>query len=236
MLPDNSVYVLFSGGKDSFATAKYLQEQSKLKGCILLDTGIAVPNWKADCVAMCQAHGFPYQIIPTPIRYEWLVYRYGFPGPGMHGMFMNYLKGRCIREFKRQYPGECLASGVREQESKRRKFHVQPVSKFEGVTIYAPIFDWSTERVIAYGLAHGYKKPAAYITLGVSGDCLCGSFARPHERGAIAEHYPSVDARIVELELFKGEQWGQRAVDRLLGVDDPDQLAICWDCGRSDRS
>jgi len=226
------LFCLFSGGKDSFATAAYLQEQGLLRACVLLDTGISVPEWKAGCVYLCEKHGFDYEIIPTPIRYEWLVYRYGFPGPGMHGLFMNYLKGRCIREFKRKYPGAALASGVREQESSRRKFHVRPVSTFEGVTVHAPIFDWSTDRVMAYVQDKGYGRPLSYVTLGISGDCLCGAFAREHEREAIEAHYPDVNRRLCELEKLHGQRWGQRAVDKLLDELDPNQLPICWDCER----
>lgn len=228
------MYCLFSGGKDSFATACHLQETERLLGCVMLDTGIAVPEWKEQCLAMCKRQGFSVELIPTPIRYEWLVYRYGFPGPGMHGLFMNYLKGRCIREFKRRHPGAMLASGVREQESSRRKFHVQPVSTFEGVTIHAPIFDWSTERVMAYVESKGYSKPGSYLTLGVSGDCLCGAFARPHEREAIRSHYQDLHARLIEIEASHGEQWGARAVEKLEGITDPNQLPICWDCGRTE--
>jgi len=232
-MKDEPLYCLFSGGKDSFATASVLQGTGRLLGCILLDTGISVPEWKTGCIALCEQHGFPYEVIPTPIRYEWFVYRYGFPGPGMHGQVMTYLKGRCIREFKRQYPGASLASGVREEESARRGFHVQEVSVWEGVTVYAPLFDWTTEQVLAYVEAKGYEKPQSYLILGTSGDCLCGAFARDHERDAIAAHYPSVDRRLIEIEASRGERWGQRAVDKLLGVIDPNQLAICWDCQRT---
>lgn len=232
LLPDKPVYALFSGGKDSFATAKVLQEAGLLKGVIMFDTGIASPEWEPTCRNLCDRHGFRYEIIPTPVRYEWYVWRYGFPGPGMHGTVMNYLKGRCVREFKRLYPGDSLASGVRSQESERRSFNTKPVSVVEGVTVYAPIHDWSTSKVWEYVTRHGYEKPRSYLTLGVSGDCLCGAFARDHERAAIKNAYPEVDRRLMRLETLRGECWGQRSVDKRTPKDHGEQMIICHDCER----
>ncbi len=240
MLPDKPVYALFSGGKDSFATAKVLQEAGLLSGVVLFDTGIASPEWAPTCQALCEKYEFKYEIIPTPVRYEWYVWRYGFPGPAMHGQTMNYLKGRCVREFKRKHPGEALASGVRTQESNRRTFNTKPVSVVEGVTVYAPIHDWSTEQVWKYVTQHGYEKPRSYLTLGISGDCLCGAFARDHERAAIKEHYPDLDRRLTSLEEISGERWGQRAVDKAKCTKKEqavaklldEQMLICHECER----
>lgn len=231
-MPPLPVYSLFSGGKDSFATAGVLKENGLLIACLMLDTGISVPGWKESAIAICKQQGWPYEIIPTPVRYEWFVWKYGFPGPGMHLEVMTYLKGRCIREFKKAHKGMALASGVRIAESSRRSFNTQPISLFEGVMVYAPIYDWSDAETWKYCKAHGYERPLAYSRLQVSGDCLCGAYAREHERDAIKVHYPEVHERICKLETNTPHgKWGWGCdQERKL---DPNQAVLCFDCSRT---
>lgn len=233
-IPPEPVFSLFSGGKDSFATAKFLSERKLLLGCILIDTGVSVPGWRESCVELCRQHDWRYEVIPTTYRYEWFVWKYGFPGPGMHGEVMTYLKGRAIREYRKVHR-EALASGVREQESGRRTLSTKPLSQWEEVPIYAPIFEWSTADTWAYAKAAGYERPEAYSKLNISGDCLCGAFAEPHERQAIKVHYPAFDAKLCQLEIQcpKGapyNQWGHgQGKPKPM---DANQAALCFDCGR----
>ena len=228
-IPEVPVYALFSGGKDSFATAKFLQGQGLLKGCVMIDTGIAVPEWKATCLAMCEQQGWDAVIVPTPVRYEWIVWKYGFPGYQGHYFTMNYLKGRAIREWKKQYPGEALASGVRQAESARRSVTAKPLSTFEGVQVYAPIYDWTTAQVWAYVRQHGYERPRAYSTLQISGDCLCGAFASEWEREALAIHHPEMAARICAMGKDRhGKEWGWCNKKAQKG---PEEQLICAECG-----
>ena len=148
-----------------------------LKGCVILDTGVSADTWLANVTEQCEAQHWPYQVIPTSVRYEWFVWRYGFPGPGMHGDAMNYLKGRAIREFRKDHKEDILVSGVRIDESDRRTFNVKFESLFENVPVFAPILNWTTAETWAYVRKRNYERPQTYLTLGVSGDCLCGAFA-----------------------------------------------------------
>lgn len=234
MMPEHPVYCLFSGGKDSFAAAKQLQIHGRLTAVVLLDTGIAIPDWEQSVLAVARQHGFPAEVYRTPIRYEWLVERYGFPGAGGHSMAMTYLKGRAIREFKRAHPRAELASGVRWRESNRRAVNTKEVGQFEGVTIYSPIFDWTTDETWAFCRAHGYEKPPQYIKIGVSGDCLCGSYARPDEREALREFYPEVHERICAIERSRPAgaprcKWGWANAAPVEKTED--EAMVCVECG-----
>lgn len=236
MIPDQPVYSLFSGGKDSFATAKTLQLEGKLLGVVLLDTGIAVPDWEENVTALAHFHGFPVEIYRTPVRYEWLVWKYGFPGPAGHMFAMNYLKGRAVREFKKAHPGKALASGVRKYESDRRAINAKEVGLFEGVTIYAPIYDWTTAQTWAFCRQHGYERPESYIKLGVSGDCLCGAYARSHERDALKQFYPTVYERICNLEAASTHhptrcRWGWAGKGP--ETKTTEEAVICVECSQS---
>lgn len=183
-----------------------------LRGCVALDTGISVPEWRQAVEAICNRHHWPIRFYATTDSYERIVKKYGFPGPGKHGMFMNYLKGRAVRVFKKNNPGAVLASGVRRAESARRAVNTRPISWFEGVKIIAPLWDMTTDDVWSFARSHGYERPESYSRLQISGDCLCGSFAEPDERAAISYWYPAIDARLRELEAVLPEEeknvWG----------------------------
>lgn len=238
LLPPTPSYALVSGGKDSFAACDVVARAGLLKGCVLIDTGIAVPTWQEDVVGLCERFGWPYEIVPTPVRFEWFVWKYGFPGPAMHHEIMCYLKGRAIREWKKWHKNECLVSGTRIEESNRRGWSCKWESKWEGVTIYAPVLNWSTQDAIAYGVKRAYQKPRAYYTLGISGDCVCGAFATQHEPEAITEHYPALAERIARMKSRDAYTWGQRAIDKIdktlpMFNDDTEAMAIaCSDCWR----
>jgi 3'-phosphoadenosine 5'-phosphosulfate sulfotransferase (PAPS reductase)/FAD synthetase len=234
--PPMPVYALFSGGKDSYAVACALEEAGLLKGVVLIDTGVAADTWLSDVMAIVTSRGWTYEIQPTTTRYEWFVNQYGFPGPGMHGMVMTYLKGRAIRQWKKRHPGEALASGVRSDESTRRGWSTTFQSQWEGVTVYAPILNWTTAETWAYVRSRGYQQPRTYLTLGVSGDCLCGAFAMPHEPEAIREHCPKLAQRIESMTQHGSYGWGQRAIekhDATMALPYVEGLAVaCSDCWR----
>lgn len=233
-------YALLSGGKDSWACAKYLEEHGLLLGCVALNTGINVPEWLPTLQQMCSKEGWTLAVFDTPESYEELVKRYGFPGVSKHGWMVSYLKGRGVSQFRKAHPGTPLASGVRLGESGRRLLNTFPVSKWEGVTIYAPIFNWSTSETWGFVKSRGYERPASYSKLGISGDCLCGSYAQEWERDAIRTHYPEVDTRLRVLENDPIVQchkrravWGwskskQRTKKGLEAI-------VCAECGDTDN-
>lgn len=222
-------YSLYSGGKDSTVCTAVLQESGMLAGVVTIRTGIAAPDWEPFIVQSCKDHGWPLEIFETQESYDDLVRKYGFPGPGMHGTYMNYLKGRGIREFKKVHPEGALASGVRKSESARRFRGTKEWSVFEGVPVYAPIMHWTTEQVWDYFNSHGFERSPAYATLCISGDCLCGAFAGPEERAIIQAVYPEVDARFKRLESETGGTWGKfcrKKLGRKTSI-------LCTDCERA---
>lgn len=207
-------YALVSGGKDSLSTAQALDRAGKLEACVALETGLSTPDWKEFVMRVCDERGWRLEFYRTPSSYDELVVRYGFPGPAMHNIFMSYLKGRCVRQFKKARPAAVLASGVRSGESVRRAGTLRPVGLWENVPILAPIYQWTTDETWAYFREHGFERAPAYSTLQISGDCLCGSFAREDEVSALRFHYPEIAARFdglteeIKTTHPKRSQWG----------------------------
>lgn len=179
-----------------------------LLGVVSIDTGISTPDWFEFIQDTASKHQWRLEVYKTPAKYDDLVLKYGFPGPGKHGMFMNYLKGRAIRQFAKRHPDGILASGVRSAESNRRFISAKKWGFFEGVPCYAPLCDWTTETVWRYFNSHGFERSPAYQSLCISGDCLCGAFATKLERAAIRAFYPTVNERLARLEKLTGKQWG----------------------------
>lgn len=201
-------WALYSGGKDSTTVAQWLSEQGKLAGVISFDTGINTPDWFPFVERTVNERKWNLEVYKTPASFENLVLKYGFPGPPKHGIFMNYLKGRCVRQFKKQHKGEILASGVRSAESARRFANTKEWSNFEGVKVWAPLFDWTTPQVWEFFNSRGFERSPAYQTLCISGDCLCGAYATKLEREAIRAFYPEVNARLEWLEARTEKPWG----------------------------
>jgi 3'-phosphoadenosine 5'-phosphosulfate sulfotransferase (PAPS reductase)/FAD synthetase len=230
-------YALVSGGKDSLSAAQVLHEAGKLEACVALETGVSTPDWKDFVVKTCAERGWPLEFYPTGESYDELVLEYGFPGPSKHKKFMDRLKGRGIAKFKKAHPKGILASGTRAKESVRRGANSSPVGMWERVPIVAPIYDWTTDETWAFFRDRGFERAPGYSTLQISGDCLCGAFAREGECDAVKFHYPEVGARFDALSAqMRGRipkercEWGW-GWKKPLKEKQRDENLVCSECG-----
>lgn len=223
-----SVHVALSGGDDSLAVlhlAHYLP--GLITGAVFIDTGINLPGAEERAGNLAADHGLSMTVYralentladgtPDPQDYDQMVMAYGFPGPFMHRKMFNRLKGRAFarhtREQLARHGGRVmLLSGTRRSESQRRARVVEPHHR-DGNTVWvAPMWDWSTRRrnehLEHFRLPRNPFKPK----VGVSGDCLCGAYAKPGELSRITRHFPCVGARLHALQdrvNAAGFPWG----------------------------
>ncbi len=206
---------LFSGGKDSIVTAHVLASRSELNGLVFLDTGIATYDVLPHVKDVSQTYDWPLKVYRTSYSYDDLVLRYGFPcTKRSHQWFMSYLKGRGIRQFKKEFPQGVLASGVRVKESISRSISAKEWGEWEQVKVYAPILTWSDEEVWTYIRANNLPVSPAYQALHISGDCLCGAFGSDEELAMLRAFYPQEYQRIIDLQFKRSEistkhcKWG----------------------------
>jgi hypothetical protein len=95
---------------------------------------------------------------------------------------------------------------------------VQPDPK-KGWMWRAVIFDWTKADCDRYIDDHGLRRNEVVDVLHMSGECLCGAYARPGEREELELWYPDVAARIDELEARVSAAghaacvWGRRPPD-----------------------
>lgn len=230
---------MLSGGKDSADTCEALDEAGLLEGVVALRTGIATPDWEEFVIKLCQDRGWPLEFYGTNEKYEDLVIKYGFPGPGKHNMFMNYLKGRGVAKFKKARPDAILASGVRAMESGRRKINTKPVGMWEGVPILAPIYHWTTDQAWQFFHDRGFERAPAYSTMQISGDCVCGAFAEKDEDAALDFHYPKLGEQMkaignhIKDKFPKRCKWGW-GWEKPIGKKSLAEQFICVECPRRD--
>lgn len=235
------VFGMLSGGHDSLTVthwaANYLG--SRMDGIIHIDTGIGLPETQQFVVDTCKQFGWPlkiYRAVDCGQVYEDLVIERGFPGPDHHTKMFNRLKERPLNAMMRDNKGGrvVLISGLRRRESGRRmRLRSEPIQR-EGRRVWAaPFMEWSNDDVKAYHAAHNLPTNPAKTYLCMSGECLCGAYARKGELTEIETFFPETGKRLRALEQKVREAgfpwgwdesppawWGKRQAAKKAGQDD----------------
>lgn len=212
------VLAAFSGGNDSMAASHFASLRPEFGGAFNANTGIGVEATRVHMREQCRLRGWRlYEYEAPPPRwarkgesaYSALIRHFGFPGPAMHSLMYQRLKERCIeamlRDLRAAGPARVLlVTGVRSSESARRKIpgHLKAVDVLRGKSyaFCAPLINWSGEDRDAYLADHDLPENPVSARLGYSGECLCGSFARPNEIEAVRRVCPAAHAELVRLE------------------------------------
>lgn len=218
-------FALFSGGHDSLtATAiafKWAQERGVKMTAAHIDTTIGIPETQQFVRGTCEEQGWPLRIERGDRDYESLVMEFGFPGPGQHGFMYQRLKERGLRKLVRSSKTNwqdrvMFITGIRQQESTRRMKH-QYEEQREGAQIWAaPIYRFDAVDCARFIEAEGLRRNPVKDKLEMSGECLCGAFAKPGEIKDLELWFPETAERLHDLEAkveakgLRGCTWGQR--------------------------
>ncbi|KKN54159.1 hypothetical protein LCGC14_0595080 [marine sediment metagenome] len=200
------VYALVSGGNDSTVVGHLAATYGpRIDAIVHINTGIGIEatrEYVRDFTA-----GLGLQLIEKHAArsYEDLVLEFGFPGPGAHRYMYSWLKERSLREVRREAQSGgngrvMFITGVRLAESRRRMGSVQAVQR-DGNTVWvAPILEFESSDMWQYREDHQLVDNEVVALLHMSGECLCGAFARPNELAEIRQWFPDVAGRISRLE------------------------------------
>jgi len=206
-----AIYALFSGGDGSLSATHFSMENGAQK-VFHVRTGIGVEERKGLDVEeyvreTCNTHGWPL-IVKTPpdVSYEEMVLKWGFPGPGAHLYPYSWLKERAIAELVRESKHKwrdrvALCTGVRNSDSARRMGYVTEVIRIKARVWVAPLFSQSVLEVYDYIRDHGLERSPIAKLFGMSGECLCGAFAKPGELAKIKLHFPKLGTKIDDLQI-----------------------------------
>jgi 3'-phosphoadenosine 5'-phosphosulfate sulfotransferase (PAPS reductase)/FAD synthetase len=184
-----------------------------------INTGIGIEETRKFVRWTCRRMGWKLNELRPPVPYDHIVLEHGFPGPGAHRFMYIRLKERCLRAFTKERGRPItFVTGVRSSESTRRMGHVQRrmFDIHNRWTWLAPIHEFSKREVDEYLDAYSLPRNDVVAVMHMSGECLCGSFARQDELQELAQWYPVEYARIRSLEAeveatgHPAHRWGQR--------------------------
>lgn len=145
----------------------------------------------------------------APISYRELVIERGFPGPAMHYKMYQRLKERCLEQVRNELVPNprrervMFIAGRRRAESKRRENI--PLDERRGSVVWAsPLAMWTKLDMTTYRLMNRATDPVPVNPvselLHMSGECLCGAFAKENELEEIRQWFPHVADEIEKLQ------------------------------------
>lgn len=206
---DNKVivasYALYSGGNDSTTMTHLFKDY--VDAAVHVNTGIGIEKTRDFVRETCEKWGLPLIVKEPPpgSTYRELVLDQGFPGPAMHFKMYQRLKERGLMEVRRDKVKDprnervIFLAGRRRDESKRRK-NVPSMQKTGSIIWVSPMVNWTKQDLNTYRQMFDVPQNPVSAILHMSGECLCGAFAKPGELEEIEFWFPDVAARIRSLE------------------------------------
>lgn len=199
-----ATYGLFSGGNDS--TALVWLFRHRLDALVHVNTGIGIKQTTEFARAQAVELGLPFIEKHPPKPYRELVLKHGFPGPSYHWLMYRMLKERALREVRREQVTNgrrqriMYVTGVRVSESKRRATNVLEWERRGSEMWVNPIAHWTKKQLNELRDTKPIPRNEVADLIHMSGECLCGAFAKPNEREEIRVWFPEVIDEIEELE------------------------------------
>lgn len=199
--------VLFSGGNDSTILAHLFRES--VTHAVHANTTIGIEATREFVRTTCQVWGLPLiERRPPRIvdRYDSLVLEHGFPGPGHHFKMYQRLKERALEQVRREFVSDprrqriVFLAGRRRSESQRRA--KVPATERRGSIVWvSPLVNWTRWDLNTYRQMHR-DVPVNEVSglIHMSGECCCGSFAKPGEREELGYWFPELLHHIASLE------------------------------------
>lgn len=208
---------LFSGGNDStvmmYAVGQYLSH------AVHINTGIGLEGTHRFVREVCELNGWLLiEEYPPDKTYEQMVRDQGeFPIGPTHLYAYSWLKERALRKVRKRFVKErgqrvMFVTGVRVHESRRRMGTAKEVDRVGSVVWVAPLLHFTQDEMRAFRKANPHiPRNEVSDILHMSGECLCGAFAKPGEREFLIEWFGDDPAikKILQLEQELGCKWGQ---------------------------
>lgn len=237
-----AICTLYSGGNDSTVLTHLMRERAT--HAVHCNTTIGIEATRQFVRDTCKTYGIPLieRMPPEGEHYADLVLGRvraktgenkgkvvfkGFPGPAQHRIMFTRLKERTLEAVRRDFiptPKDSrrkrviFLAGMRLTESNRRWRNTNLVD-YEGATVWvSPIAHWSTRVMTEYRARFDVPRNWVSDTLHMSGECLCGSFAKPDEFEELAYWFPDDPAIALIRDLqeavnhlgYCAAKWGER--------------------------
>lgn len=224
-----AVLVGFTSGGDSNIALKLATMFLKVDAAFTCDTTIAAPETLKNCEDVVSQYGLRH-IIQAPRyngisnnkeTYSEIVKRHGFPGKTTtaHSWMYKWLKDHTVQNIIAQFRQRkrrriVIVSGARRHESVRRMGTSEDITVMGNVIWLNICNDWTDSDCHQFSLEYGLEKFRSPISksIGVSGECFCGSFAGKGELSLLKIFSPSTHEKIERLHKWLIENtdmnWG----------------------------
>jgi len=220
----NHVLLMFSGGHDSLCSthysATYLDKVGVRYSVYHGNTGTGIKETFDFVEYVCKK--YTWDLVTRkpeyPYDYEALIKKNGFPGPSQHQYMYRNLKEKPLRKYithelkSSPYSREnvLLITGIRQSESLIRMGYKETVTKENSKIWCSPIFEWSKRNCEDYMIQYYLPRNPVKDKICISGECLCGAFAKHEERAEIKNAFPNAFSKIEkweELSKKSGFEW-----------------------------
>jgi 3'-phosphoadenosine 5'-phosphosulfate sulfotransferase (PAPS reductase)/FAD synthetase len=164
----------------------------------------------------------------------------GFPGPAGHKVMYRHLKDEPLMRFRKSVVGDqgrtrkvIYLGGMRWAETDRRFRNAEAIDQDGAIVWVSPLVHWTDAHMREYRARYRCHQdhehaphrlcfdgalPLNEVTehIHMSGECLCGAYAKPGELDEIEFFYPETAAKLRALEEavaaagLKACRWGQK--------------------------
>lgn len=164
----------------------------------------------------------------------------GFPGPVGHRVMYRHLKDEPLMRFRKSVVGDqgrtrkvIYLGGMRWAETERRFRNAEAIDQDGAIVWVSPIVHWTEAHMREYRARYRCQQqhehaehrlcfdgalPLNEVTehIHMSGECLCGAYAKPGELDEVGFFYPEAAAKLRALEEeataagLKACRWGQK--------------------------
>lgn len=200
---------LFSGGNDSTTLAHLMRPQ--LTHLAHANTTVGLEATRQFVRASAAAWNIPLLEKASPKSWEdsyaVLVRERGFPGPGQHYKMFQRLKEHALYSISRDLITSGLTERVifvagRRREESQRRADVPELERRDSIMWVSPMAAWTKMDLNTYRLMAG-DVPVNEVAdlLHMSGECLCGAYARKGELEMIMQWFASDPGILVIHEL-----------------------------------
>lgn len=200
---------MFSGGNDSTTVIHAFRHRLTHVG--MANTLVGIEETRQYVRDTTAALGLPLieKAAPRPEdSYEAHVLAHGFPGRGKHPLIYQRIKQRAFRAIRTEVLHQAgltgrqarvvVIMGRRRTESEKRSD--VPELERDGSMVYAsPIVNWTKLDLNTYRLVDG-TVPRNQVSglVHMSGECLCGCYAKPGEREMVSQFYPEPFREVID--------------------------------------
>lgn len=200
---------MFSGGNDSTVTVHLVHRLGLLTHTGHANTGVGIEETR-QYVRDTSAAVMGVPLLERGAKraedqYEALVMDKGFPGYGRHNIVQQRLKGRAFREIRAALVRNpyrervVFVAGRRRKESEQRT-DVPELERIGSTVWVSPLVNWTKTDMNTYRARYNVPRNEVADLCHMSGECLCGCYARPGERAEVSQWYPRAYDGIAALE------------------------------------